>query len=285
MNNLSDNKLVVLLSLDAWGVSLNTENNAIRKAKIGGFKNLVASYPSTVITMPGLNDSLNYKLLGSGISNYKEENLMTLSLSKIISQAGLKQLKISSSNDFPLISVFFNNSSNQFDNEDWMIIDNDNNNLLSFFNLNNLEKKLIKQIELENYNFIFSVLPNIKQELFKGDFASTISAIEKVSEFLEKIAQVVLEKNGVLIITSTYGGAEDVFNIGTGIYNKKRSDNAVPLLIIGHEYQGRSISLQEAPNNDLSLLSPQGSYLDISPTILKILNLPIPPEMTGKSFI
>lgn len=285
MNNLSDNKLVVLLSIDGWGVSLNTENNAIRKAKIDGFKNLVTSYPSTVITMPGGDDSLNYKLLGLATPDCKEDNLMALSLSKIISQAGLKQLKISNSNDFPLISVFFNNSPNQFDNEDWMIVDSNKNNFLSIFKLNNLEKKLIKQIELGDYNFIFSVLPNIKQEFFKGDFISTITAVESISESLEKISQAVLEKDGVLIVTSTYGGAEDVFNIGTGIANKKKTGNAVPLLIIGHGYQGRSINLQEAPNNDLSLLSPQGSYLDIAPTILKILDLPTPPEMIGKSFI
>jgi 2,3-bisphosphoglycerate-independent phosphoglycerate mutase len=285
MNILSDNKLVVLLSIDGWGVSLNTENNAIRKAKIDGFKNLVTSYPSTVITMPGLDDSLNYKSLGLAVTDDDQNNSINLSLSKIISQAGLKQLKISNSNDFPLVSVFFNNSDNQFDNEDWMIIDNDRYSFWPFLKSNNLEKKLIKQIELGDYNFIFSVLPNIKQEFFKGDFPATISAVENISESLEKIAQAVLEKDGVLIITSTYGGAEDVFNIGTGIANKKKTDNAVPFLIIGHDYQGRSISLQEAPNNDLSLLSPQGSYLDIGPTILKILNLPVPPEMTGKSFI
>jgi len=285
MSDDKENKLVVLLSIDGWGLSLNTENNAIRKAHIDGFKNLVTSYPATVITMPNLKISQNYKLLGSGLEISQINNILNLSLSKIISQAGLKQLKIATSQDFPLASVFLNNSSEPFNNEDWLIIDKKKNKFLSFFQRDDLENNLIKQINSGNYNFIFSILSDISRAVFKGDFLETISVLERISESLEKISQVVLEKDGVLIITSTYGGAEDVFNIGTGLANKKKTDNAVPFLIIGNEYRGKTIGLAEAPNNDISLLSPQGTYSDILPTILKILDLPIPEEISGKSFI
>ncbi len=285
MSDDRENKLVVLLSIDGWGLSLNTENNAIRKAQIDGFKNLVMAYPATVITMPNLKISQNYKLLGSSLEIDQIDNTANLSLSKIISEAGLKQLKMATSQDFPLASVFFNNSSEPFNNEDWLIINEKKNKFLSFFQRGGLEDNLIKQINSGNYNFIFSIFSDISQKVFKGDFLETISVLERVSESLEKISQVVLEKDGVLIITSTYGGAEDVFNIGTGLANKKKTDNAVPFLIIGNEYKGKTIGLAEAPNNDISLLSPQGTYLNILPTILKILDLPIPDEILGESFI
>ena len=285
MSDDRENKLVVLLSIDGWGLSLNTENNAIRKAQIDGFKNLVMAYPVTVITMPNLKISQNYKLLGSSLEIDQIDNTANLSLSKIISEAGLKQLKMATSQDFPLASVFFNNSSEPFNNEDWLIINEKKNKFLSFFQRSGLESNLIKQINSGNYNFIFSIFSDISQKVFKGDFLETISVLERISESLEKISQVVLEKDGVLIITSTYGGAEDVFNIGTGLANKKKTDNAVPFLIIGNEYKGKTIGLAEAPNNDISLLSPQGTYLNILPTILKILDLPIPDEILGESFI
>ena len=285
MSDDKENKLLVLLLIDGWGLSLNTENNAIRKAHIDGFKNLVSSYPATVISMPNLKISQNYKLLGSGLEAHQINNRPTLSLSKIISQAGLKQLKIAASQDFPLASVFFNNEPEAFNNEDWLIVDEKKNKFLSFFQRNKLETTLIKQINSGDYNFIFSILPDLSQAVFRGNFLEIISVLERISEFLEKISQIVLEKNGVLIISSTYGGAEDAFNIGTGLANKKKTDNAVPFLIIGNKYRGKTIGLAEAPNNDISLLSPQGSYLDVLASILKILDLPIPEELPGRSFI
>lgn len=285
MNLYKKNKLVVLISIDGWGISLNTENNAIRKAQINGFKNLILNFPATVISMPGLSDSENYTLIGSGQKNLENDISSHLSISKTISQANLSQLKVSSSNDFPLISVFFNNSDDRLLGEDWIILDNKKNIFSSLLNENFLVKNLIKFIKSNCYNFIFSSLSDISSEIFKGDFLNTVLAVEKVSDYLEKISKAVLDVDGVLIITSTYGGAEDVYNIGTGLPNKKRTNNPVPFLIIGRDYQGRTIGLEEAPNNDLSLLNPKRSYIDIAPTILEILGLPIPSGMIGKSFL
>lgn len=288
MSSVKNNKLVVFLTIDGWGVSSFIENNAIRKAEIPGFKNLVAHYPATIISTP-LSDSdfkvsQAYRLLGLGKKNISQD-VSNLSLSKIISRANLKQLKIASSYDLPLLSVFFNNSSERFLNEDWLICDQRSSGIWSFFNKSSLLDKLIKNIKSDRYNFIFSSLSDLSREFLQGDFSATVSAVEDASYKLDKIARAVLGVDGTLIVSGTYGGAEDVYNLGTGLANKKRSTNPVPLIIIGNKYQGRVIGSGEAPNNDLSLLSPSGTYLDIAPTILNILNLNIPVEMEGKSLI
>lgn len=280
------NKLVVFLTIDGWGISLNTENNAIRKANIPGFKNLVANFPATVIENPDLELSNIYRSFGLGLDLKKNNNYESLvSVSKIISQFNLKQLKISESQDFPLISTFFNNSLDRFFEEDWLIVDRKKNSLLPFFNKDNLLSELIKNIKLNKYNFIFSCLSEIGREVLNGSFLSTISAVENISYSLEKIAQAVLEVGGVLIVSSAYGGAEDFYNIGTDLANKKRTKNNVPFLIIGQKFEGKTIGLKEAPNNDLSLLSSQGSYLNIASTILKIFNLPLASSMNDSNFI
>lgn len=285
MPEQASNKLVVWLNLDGWGLSLNIENNAIRKAQIDGFKNLVATYPSTALAMPNLKVSRNYQLLGSGLEIDSPLENSKQSLSRTISEAAWKQLKIAASHDFPLASVFFNNSGEIFDREVWQIVDKTENRFLSLLGSDQLLKNLIKQIEVGDFNFILAIMSDIGRQVLSGDFLSVISAVEKASEALEKISQAVLDRDGVLIVSSAYGGAEDVFNIGTGLANKKRTGNAVPFLIIGHDYQGRTIGLQEAPNNDLSLLSPQGKYMDIFPTVLKILNLDPPPGLPGQSLV
>jgi 2,3-bisphosphoglycerate-independent phosphoglycerate mutase len=280
------NKLVVFLTIDGWGISLNTENNAIRKANIPGFKNLVANFPAIVIESPDLELSSIYKSFGLGVDLKTYNNTEKfVSVSKIISQFNLSQLKISASQDFPLISTFFNNSLERYSNEDWIIVDKKKNPLLSFFGKDALVDELIKNIKLNKYNFIFSCLSEIGLEVLNGNFLSTISAVENISESLEKIAKAVLEVDGVLVITSAYGGAEDVYNIGTGMANKKRTKNCVPFLIIGQNFEGKTIGLKEAPNNDLSLLNSQGNYMSVAPTILKILNLPITSSMSDDSFI
>lgn len=279
------NKLVVLITVDAWGVSLNIDNNAIRKADIPAFKNFVLNYPATVISPPKLRDSENYRLLGLSQSSFDASQPTAPSLAKIISQAGLSQLKIAPSSVFPLVSSFFNNQEEQLLGEDWCIM-NKAKNLFSFWREDDFDiKKLIKKIKSKSYNFIFSSLPFLSQEVFRGDFLATVAAVERASRLLNEISQAVLSEGGVLIITSTYGGAEDVFNIQTNLANKKRSENNVPFLLIGKDYQGKTIGLKEAPNNDISLLPAQGSYLDIAPTILRILDLDVPESMQGKSFV
>lgn len=279
------NKLVVLITVDAWGVSLNIDNNAIRKADILAFKNFVLNYPATVISPPKLRDSENYRLLGLSQSSFDASQPTAPSLAKIISQAGLSQLKIAPSSVFPLVSSFFNNQEEQLLGEDWCIM-NKTKNLFSFWREDDFDiKKLIKKIKSKSYNFIFSSLPFLSQEVFRGDFLATVAAVERASRLLNEISQAVLSEGGVLIITSTYGGAEDVFNIQTNLANKKRSENNVPFLLIGKDYQGKTIGLKEAPNNDISLLPAQGSYLDIAPTILRILDLDVPESMQGKSFV
>ena len=94
-----------------------------------------------------------------------------------------------------------------------------------------------------------------------------------------------MEEDGVLIVLGSFGVAEDVFNVNTKIPNLKKTNNPVPLLIVGNDFQGKTIGLEEAPNNDLSLIKSQGDFSDIAPTILIIMNLEIPTEMTGESFI
>jgi 2,3-bisphosphoglycerate-independent phosphoglycerate mutase len=277
-------KLLVFLLIDGWGASSGIDNNAIRKADIPGFKNLVSNYPSTVITPPGLQASKNYRLVGLGKSNIKE-NVANLSLSRLISRSNLSQLKIANSQDLPLLSVFLNNSEERPLNEDWIIFDDEPDNIWSFLFKNNLSDRLIKQIKSGRYNFIASSLPYISQVLPEGDFTKMVSAVENTSRCLEKIAKAVLSVDGTLVVSSVYGGAEDVFSMGTGLPNKKRSTNPVPFIIINQKYKGRVIDSGEAPNNDISLLSPGGSYLDISPTILKLLELRIPEEMEGRSLI
>ncbi|PKM91713.1 hypothetical protein CVU82_00705 [Candidatus Falkowbacteria bacterium HGW-Falkowbacteria-1] len=285
MDNTNKKKTVVLLTINAWGVSSDVENNAIRKAKIEDFKDLVASYPSTIIKTCSDKLSENYRILGLGL---KSDNYFynKNSLSKIIDQNNFSQIKIADSENFPLVSVFFNNQEEKFINEDWKIVKNKKALSDLFFSVDEkIIKETVSTIKSGKYDFIFSNLSEMGDAALSGDFGQTISAVEKTSLGLKKIANAVLEEEGTLIVLGAYGAAEDVFNVNTKISNFSKTSNPVPFLIVGKDYQGKTIGLEEAPNNDLSLIKTQGDFSDIAPTVLKIMGLDIYPEMTGESFV
>jgi len=274
---------VVLLLLDGWGVSNTRENNAIRQAKIPNFKYLVAHYPAAVISGSSQKDSVNYAVIGAGSREPKQN-----SLSKIMADYHWKQIKIAETEKFALISNFFNNSPEQFLGEDYDLVPSvikpaeDVNVKMS---TPEVIKHFSRALKNDHYDFILLSLANIDNISQRGDFQKTIAAIEFVDRTLKKIAQLVLSQKGILLITSSHGYAEEVFDLQTDLATKANTDNPVPVIIVGEEYAGKTIGLEEAPANDLSLLSPTGSLLDISPTILHLMGLDIPKTMAGKSLI
>ena len=67
--------------------------------------------------------------------------------------------------------------------------------------------------------------------------------------------------------------------------DKEHSTNPVPLLVIGRQWEGQMSPAGDPPGGDLSLMAPVGVLADVAPTILKILQIPQPDEMTGQSLM
>ena len=134
-------------------------------------------------------------------------------------------------------------------------------------------------------DFILINFANADMVGHTGNLKATIRAVETVDKCVGKIVKAVLGKGGLLFITADHGNAEGLFNMQTGMIDKEHSANPVPFLIIGQAYEGKSLSLVDAPGGDLSLVQPQGLLADVAPTILKVMGLEKPPEMTGRSLI
>ncbi len=106
-----------------------------------------------------------------------------------------------------------------------------------------------------------------------------------IDQCLGKIAEHALAHDGVLVITADHGNAEETANLQTGERDKEHSTNPVPLIIIGRAYQGQAGPAGDPPEGDLSLLPPVGILGDVAPTVLRILEIPQPPDMTGRPLI
>jgi len=140
-------------------------------------------------------------------------------------------------------------------------------------------------IEADLYDVIILNFANADMVGHTGDLAATIAGVEATDKALGIIADHVLSKDGLLLITADHGNAEEVINLETGDMDKEHSTNPVPFYIIGNEYRGKAGPAGDPPEGDLSLMHPVGMLADVAPTMLKLLGVEQPPEMTGRALM
>lgn len=210
-------------------------------------------------------------------------------LGEVLARAGLTQLRIAETEKYAHVTYFFNGGQEKKSaGEDQILISSpavssyDEKPEMSALEITD---QVIRAIERGGYDFILINFANADMVGHTGNLNATIKAVEAVDKCVGKIVKSVLSQSGVLLITADHGNAEALFNMQTGLIDKEHSANPVPLLIIGRDYEGKSLSLRDAPGGDLSLVKPQGTLADVAPTILKIMNLEKPKEMTGRSLI
>jgi 2,3-bisphosphoglycerate-independent phosphoglycerate mutase len=286
--NINRSKSVVLLLIDGWGVAPLNEANVFSSARTPVFLNLIKEYPVAVLKSFGKNLNLNYLNLGLG-QKLDDENIDPQSgITKVISKAGLTQLKISETERFAAITNFFNGlNENKENGEDWVIVSSESSvsNHKPVLALKRSLKEITKAINSEKYNFILVSWPLLDLVSASGDFEAVKKAVETIDIYLKKVLVLVRNKSGVLIVSATHGNVERMKNVLTELVDNEITDNPVPFLIVGEEFKGKTIGLTDTLDNDLSLLEPAGTLADISPTILNILEIEKPENMQGNSLI
>ena len=210
-------------------------------------------------------------------------------LGEVISRAGLKQLRIAETEKYAHATYFFNGGCEAASQgEEHILVPSPqvaSYDLKPEMSAAEVTEKLLTAIDSEKYDFILVNFANADMVGHTGNLKAAIKAVEFVDKCVGKIVKQVLAKGGLIFITADHGNAESMFNMQTGMIDKEHTSNPVPFIVIGREYQGRSLSKQEAPSNDLSLVQPQGILSDVAPTILNVMNIDKPQEMTGRSLV
>lgn len=210
-------------------------------------------------------------------------------LGEVLSNNNLKQLRIAETEKYAHVTYFFNGGVEAvFKGEDRELVPSPHvasYDLKPEMSAVEVTDKLVKQINSDIYDFFLVNFANVDMVGHTGNLKAAIKAIEAVDKCLGRVIKSVLAKDGVVMITADHGNAEDMFNVQTGSIDKEHSTNPVPLIIVGSRYEGLNLGGQDAPGGDLSLLKPQGILSDIAPTILKIMGIEKPEEMTGRSLI
>lgn len=135
--------------------------------------------------------------------------------------------------------------------------------------------------ELDQYDFIILNFANADILSHLGNLETVIKGIEAIDVAVGKLRAAVLEKNGILIITADHGNAEALTYKATGEMETKHNDNPVPFYLIGKSYE-RPRSQEEIESK---MSEASGLLSDVAPTILELMSIPKPEEMSGESLL
>ncbi len=211
-------------------------------------------------------------------------------VAEVIATAGWRQLHVAETEKYAHVTFFFNGGRElAFPGEDRVLVPS--LNVASFaatpaMSAYPLTEQLLKRLRDPGYDFAIVNFANPDMVGHTGDIPATIAAIEAVDACLGKICPAVLALGGALVITADHGNAEELVSLRTGEINKQHSANPVPLVLVAAEFAGQSTpNAPDAVSRDLSLVVPSGVLADIGPTVLRLLDLPIPKVMTGRPLV
>ncbi|OGM20197.1 phosphoglycerate mutase (2,3-diphosphoglycerate-independent) [Candidatus Woesebacteria bacterium RIFCSPHIGHO2_01_FULL_38_9] len=203
--------------------------------------------------------------------------MIDMPLSGVISSSGLHQLKITESEKERFVTYYFNGLREKpYPMEESIIVPSpkvptyDQKPEMSAYEITDV---LLKKLATLDYQLVVVNYPNPDMVGHTGNIGATVKAVEIVDECVGKLANFILAYEGVLLITSDHGNAEELINANTGEIDTEHSTNRVPFYAISHAFLGKAQKLRS------------GILADIAPTIISLLNLPIPSSMTGRNLL
>jgi len=211
------------------------------------------------------------------------------SLPKILSEKGFRQLHIAETEKYAHVTFFFSGGVEEaFSGEERIVIPSPK--VASYaetpaMSAKKVTEELQKEILQEKHDFIVVNFANPDMVGHTGNIEATIKAIETTDKCLGEVVDLVLSKNGAVVVIADHGNAEELVNLQTGEIDKEHSTNPVPCLIIGHEFEGKTALDVQMVGNDLSLIQPIGLLSDIAPTVLKLMGVAKPDDMDGRALI
>ncbi len=210
-------------------------------------------------------------------------------LASVISEAGLKQLHIAETEKYAHVTFFLNGTrEEEFPNEDRIIIPSppvSTYDKAPEMSAAKVTEKVVQAIAKQQYDFIVMNYANPDMVGHTGNEEATIKGLEAMDAGIGKVVNAALGVGGVVCITADHGNAEEVKNLQTGELDKEHSTYPVPFVVVGKRHEGKKAPSGDVLAGDLALTPPVGVLADVAPTILKIMELTPPDDMTGTALI
>ncbi|MCR4324393.1 MAG: 2,3-bisphosphoglycerate-independent phosphoglycerate mutase [Candidatus Curtissbacteria bacterium] len=206
-----------------------------------------------------------------------EKETVVMPLARVFAERGLRQFHIAETEKYAHVTYFFNGGREPpYAGEDRLLVNSprvasyDQKPEMAAIELTN---EVVKRIESRVYDLIVINFANPDMVAHTGNLEAAIRAVQTVDKCLATLANASFSAGGGIIITSDHGNAEQLINPKTGAIDTEHNENPTPCIFALPELKGNTTQLK------------QGILADIAPTILTILNIPKPPQMTGRNLL
>jgi 2,3-bisphosphoglycerate-independent phosphoglycerate mutase len=218
-------------------------------------------------------DSFRYNVLEAMDSGAGMQNI----LGEVISRRGIQQLRISETQKFKHVTSFFNGKLiKPFPHEDRIEIKSmyDPATFAQHPEMNayDVTAKVLEAIKSEKYDLIVLNFANCDMVGHTGDYQAVQKAVEVVDSCVGKVVRRNLEQGYISLITADHGNAEEMIDYDTGLTKTAHTKNPVEFIYVAQDV--RDVKLRD-----------KGILSDIAPTILELLEIDKPAEMTAESLI
>ena len=203
---------------------------------------------------------------------FKKEPLVN-TLGEVLANNGLTQLRIAETEKYAHVTFFFNGGEEkQYAGEDRILVPSPKvatYDLKPEMSAYEVTDNVVKAIDSDKYDVIILNYANPDMVGHTGSLEATIKALEFLDGCVKRVVDAIENNDGTLLITADHGNAEQMIDYKTGELHTAHTTNPVPLVLIGRE----DVKLKE------------GRLADLAPTMLDLMNLEKPAEMTGESLI
>jgi 2,3-bisphosphoglycerate-independent phosphoglycerate mutase len=215
------------------------------------------------ITMANYDDSFkNVKII------FDKDNLEK-TLGEVVANAGKKQIRVAETEKYPHVTFFFSGGrEDAFAGESRILCPSPKvatYDLAPEMSAKDIRDKIIPELDKKSADFICLNFANPDMVGHTGVFEAVVKAVETVDACAQKVTEAALRNGYATIIIADHGNADMMIN-EDGSPNTAHTTNLVPCILVDDDYKGKLKN---------------GKLGDLAPTILTLMGIPIPPQMTG----
>ncbi len=197
-------------------------------------------------------------------------------LGELFAERGLKQLRIAETEKYPHVTFFMNGGrETQFSGEDRILVPSPKvatYDLKPEMSAPEVTDKLVEAIGSGKYDLIIVNYANADMVGHTGNMKAAVAAVETVDKCLGRLREAVEKAGGVLIVTADHGNVEQMKDPVTGAPHTAHTLLDVPIIVVNAK-SPRPLHMRN------------GRLADVAPTLLDLVGLPKPPQMTGESLL
>ena len=238
--------------------------------KFTGFERKTGFIPLTFVCFKDYDESIPNKLVA-----FKKEEIKN-TFGEFLANNGKKQLRLAETEKYAHVTFFFNGGVEDPNVDEFRLLVNSPKDVPTYdlkpeMSAPEVGMDLVEAIKSDKYDVIVINFANPDMVGHTGVIPAAVKAVEKVDELVGKAVQAVKDVDGVLFICADHGNAEKMIDYETGAPHTAHTTNPVPFILVNYD---ENYTLREG-----------GRLCDIAPTLIEIMGLEKPVEMTGESLL